>query len=163
MIDFTKAFDLVNYPILLAKLARLDLRERAVNWIISYLTGRTQVLKYDGETSSVGSAAEINTSILVQGSGLGPMLYVVIESDLCTLSAMNVLVKYADDTNLLVPCDSDTELIDEFDNVKAWSSVNKMIVHLLKTKEIVFATPTPNLLCIRPRLNRLSKSQMLNC
>ena len=62
MIDFTKAFDLVNHPILLVKLARLDLPERAVNWI-SYLTGRSHVLKYDGETSSTESAAEINTRI----------------------------------------------------------------------------------------------------
>jgi len=38
------------------------------------------------------------------------MLYVVMESDLCTLSVMNVLVKYADDTNLLVPSDSDLDL-----------------------------------------------------
>ena len=38
MVDFTKAFDVVNHPVLLAKLARLDLPERAVNWIISYLT-----------------------------------------------------------------------------------------------------------------------------
>jgi len=156
MIDFTKAFDLVNHPILLAKLARLDLPERAVNWIISYLTGRSQILKYDGETSSVGSAAEINTSI-VQGSGLGPMLYVVMESDLCTLSAMNVLVKYADDTNLLVPSDSDTELIDEFDNVKAWASVNKMIIHLLKTKEIVFRRPNPKLVIYPPPLEQIER------
>ena len=98
--DFTKTFDLVNRPILLTKLARLDLPQRAVNWIISYLTGQSRVLKYDVETSSIGSAAEINTSI-AQGSGLGPMLYVFMESDLCTMSAMNVLVKYADDTNLV--------------------------------------------------------------
>jgi len=38
---------------------------------------------------SVSSTAEINTSI-IQGSGIGPKLYVVMESDLCTLSAMNV-------------------------------------------------------------------------
>ena len=155
-VDFSKAFDLVNHPILLAKLARLDLPERAVNWIISYLTGRSQVLKYDGETSSVGSAAEINTSI-VQGSGLGPMLYAVMESDLCTLSAMNVMVKYADDTNLLVPSDSDTELVDEFVNVKAWASYNKMIIRLLKTKEIVFRRPNPKLVMYPPPLEQIER------
>ena len=46
------------------------------------------------------------------------MLYIVMESDLCTLSAMNVLVKYADDTMLLVPSDSDLDLSTEFDNIK---------------------------------------------
>jgi len=56
---------------------------------------------------------------------------------------MNVLVKYADDSNLLVSSDSDTELVDEFDNVKAWASVNKMIINLLKTREIVFHRPNP--------------------
>ena len=32
-----------------------------------------------------------------------------MESDLRTLSPMNVLVKYADDTNVLVPSDSDID------------------------------------------------------
>ena len=42
-----------------------------------------------------------------------------MESDLCTLSAMNVLVKYADDTNLLVPSDSDLDLSTEFDKLNS--------------------------------------------
>ena len=40
---------------------------------------------------------------IVQGSGIGPTLYIVMESDLKALSAINILSKYADDTNLLVP------------------------------------------------------------
>ena len=39
-----------------------------------------------------------------------------MESDLCTMSNTNILLKYADDTSLLVPSDSDTDLIDESDN-----------------------------------------------
>jgi len=70
MIDFSKAFDLVDHPILLGTLASLGLPDRAIDWIISYLTGRTQVVKCG---DSVSSTAEINTSI-IQGSGIGPML-----------------------------------------------------------------------------------------
>ena len=103
MVDFSKAFDRVDHPILLAKPHNLDIQlyipPQAINLIISYLTGRTQILKYDGHLSAV---ADITTSI-VQGSGIGPILYVVMENDLCTLSSANILVKYADDTNLLVP------------------------------------------------------------
>ena len=44
-----------------------------------------------------------------------------MESDLCTLLSANILVKYADDTNLSVPSDSDTNLCDEFANIKCWA------------------------------------------
>jgi len=37
-----------------------------------------------------------------------------METDLHTLSVMNMLIKYADDTNLLVPSDSDVDLVEEF-------------------------------------------------
>jgi len=72
------------------------------------------MLKLKGRLSTM---AEINTSIVgLQGSGIGSMLYVVMESDLCTLfTIMNTLIKYADDTNLLVPSDSDIDLTDLFD------------------------------------------------
>ena len=81
MIDFTKAFDLVSRPILLAKLHALRLSDCAMNWIISYLKDRCQIIKCNGTLSS---NKQINTGI-VQGSGIGPMLYVVMESDLHTL------------------------------------------------------------------------------
>ena len=132
MIDFSKAFDLVDHPILLGKLASLGLPDRAINWIISYLTGRTQVVKCDG---SVSSTVEINTSI-IHRSRIGPMLYVVMESDLCTVSTMNVIVKYADDTNL---CHLTLTLI------LSWAMENRMVVNILKTKEVVFRRPNPRL------------------
>jgi len=87
MIDFSKAFDRVSHHILLSKLNKLDLPDRAINWIISYLIGCTQVVKCNG---SISLPASINTSI-VQGSGIGPMLYAIMDSDFHTLSAMNML------------------------------------------------------------------------
>jgi len=38
--------------------------------------------------------------------------------DLKALSKVNELLKYADDTTLLAPTYSDTELADKFENVK---------------------------------------------
>ena len=58
---------------------------------------------------------------------------------------MNVLVKYADDTNLLVPSDSDIDLTEKFNHVKQWAEKNRMIINVLKTKEIVFRRPNPRL------------------
>jgi len=68
MIDFYKAFDRVDHPTLLAKLDKLDLPPHVINWIISYLSDRSQILKCEGQLSA---STEINTSI-VQGSGIGP-------------------------------------------------------------------------------------------
>jgi len=112
MIDFSEAFNRVDHPTLFAKLNKLDLPPHAINWIISYLSGRSQILECNSQLSA---NAEIVTSI-VQGSGIGRILFGVMESDLSTMSNMNILLKYADDTSLLVPSDSDTDLVDEFDN-----------------------------------------------
>ena len=74
-----------------------------MNWVCSFLTGRSQVCKANGILSE---SRKINRSI-VQGSGIEPTLYVVVESDLKPLSSQNDIFKFADDTNLLVPENSD--------------------------------------------------------
>jgi len=54
---------------------------------------------------------------LLTGFGLGPTLYIIMEGDLIALSNTNLLCKYADDTNLLVPEITDVDINDEFNNV----------------------------------------------
>jgi len=71
----------------------------------------------------------------------GPMLYAIMESGLHPLSKLNLLFKFADDTTLVVSADSDVGLDQEFQDVKDWALVNKMILNLIKTKEIVFRRP----------------------
>jgi len=65
----------------------------------------------------------------------------MMESDLHTISLMNMLIKYADDTNLLVSSDSDVGLVEEFNHVKHWADENRMVINILRTKEIVFRRP----------------------
>jgi len=141
MVDFSKAFDVVDHTVLLSKLAHLDLPDWALNWIISFLINRTQAVKCNDIMSS---SRPINASI-VQGSGLGPMLYAVMAKDLKACSKVNRLLKYADDTTLLVPDDSDVDLEDEFENIKQWARDNRMIINFVKTKEIVFKRPNSRL------------------
>jgi len=73
------------------------------------------------------------------------MLYVDMAKDLKALSKFNRLLKYADDTTLLVPSNSDVDLEDEFENVKQWAKDNRMILNFLKTIDIVFRPPNPKL------------------
>ena len=68
---------------------------------------------------------------IVQGSGIGPSLYIIMESDLHPKSRDNKLMKYADDTNLLVPETSNCTLSKEFEHIKHWAKVNKMVITLV--------------------------------
>lgn len=139
MIDFSKAFDIVDHAIIVEKISKLSLPWFITNWLISFLCHRKIIVKFNHLMSQPRS---INRSI-VQGSGVGPTLYIVHESDLQLCSIFNILLKYADDTNLLVPEHTDISLADEFDNVKKWASENKMVINYGKTKEIVFRRPNP--------------------
>ena len=85
------------------------------------------------------------------------MLFVVMESDLTTMSSMNILLKYADDTSLLVPSDSDTDLVDELDNIKRWAAQNHMVINLQKTKELVFLRPNPRLVVLPVSLDQIEQ------
>jgi len=42
-----------------------------------------------------------------------------------------MLIKYADDTNLLFPSDSDIDLAEEFNHVKHWVQENRMVMEEL--------------------------------
>ena len=99
LVDFSKAFDVVDHGILVSKLSQVNIPPCILQWISCFLTGRTQQVKY---ATKLSAFQPINMGT-VQGSGLGPSLYIVMESDLKTVSKINILFKYADDNNLLVP------------------------------------------------------------
>ena len=65
-----------------------------------------------------------------------------MEGDLKALSDSNLLFKYVDDTNLLVPEITDVDINGEFNNVLKWAANNRMIVNVRKTKEVVFHRPS---------------------
>ena len=53
------------------------------------------------------------------------------------------MTKYADDTSLLVPEIKTVSLEEEFDHPQVWAQTNKLVIDMLKTKEIVFHRPNP--------------------
>jgi hypothetical protein len=54
-----------------------------------------------------------------------------------------MLIKYADDTNVLVLEVIDVCLTDKFENHYKWARDNKMIINLSKREEIVFDRSNP--------------------
>ena len=55
--------------------------------------------------------------------------------DLKALSSYNSILKYADDTSILVPQHSSISIEEEFQNVQTWSIANKLQINLKKRKK----------------------------
>jgi len=70
-LDLSKAFDTVDYEILISKLYRYGFQDIVINWLIDYLYNREQYVFINGSTSK-----RIKLCCGVpQGSILGPLLF----------------------------------------------------------------------------------------
>ena len=136
-LDLSKAFDLVNHDILLAKLDKYHTGTNALDWFRSYLTGRTQVVSVSGVLSS-----PLNLDVGVpQGSILGPLLFSIYINDLPLLLKDTEVDIYADDTMIWssgTNCtDIQNTLNDSLDKANSWFKLNRMIPNTKKTKHLL--------------------------
>ena len=131
LLDYSKAFDLINHQIVLQKLSDMGTPALLLRWIAAFLTARQQQVRIGGSQSSwyqlCGGAP--------QGTLLGVILFVVHINDLefeCQYS------KYVDDTNIMrISSDpSSATLQNDADTAHTWSSQNDMIINATKTKEL---------------------------
>jgi Reverse transcriptase (RNA-dependent DNA polymerase) len=116
-VDFFKAFDVVDHCILLEKLNHLHVTNYIVYWIKSFLSYRMQATKFD---VSLSTLASINRS-KVQGSGLGPVLFIMFAIDLVTLDELNYLLKCADGVTLLNHESATGSVETEIANIMEWA------------------------------------------
>ena len=140
LIDFKKAFDLVDHQILIDKLKIYGIRDDSLSWFDTYLTNRKQQVtinscKSDFKSISYG---------VPQGSILGPLLFLLFINDL-PLYTNNVFTDlYADDTTLYDIQDSveqiENNLQSALNNLNSWCRSNGMILNSSKTKVMVVTT-----------------------
>ena len=118
LLDFSKAFDKVNHLKLLLKLTNYGIKGNTLNWIKSFLIGRSQTIVMDGEFSNVVPV----TSGIPQVSVLGPLLFPLYMNDLPDNIQSRVRL-FADDTAvyLTVSSANDSSILQsDLDALQCW-------------------------------------------
>ena len=77
-------------------------------------------------------------STTLQGSALGPATFVINGGDLHPVAEGNDLLKYADDTYLIVPAENSPSCEDELHHTTQWATANNLHLNQSKSAEIIF-------------------------
>ena len=89
--------------------------------------------RFAGRLSGV---ATINASV-IQGSGFGPAAFAINASDLHPVHDHNRIVKFADDTYLIIPASKRDTIGEELASISAWATKNNLKLNPTKSKEMI--------------------------
>lgn len=142
LLDYSKAFDLLNQELLIKKLRYYGLSDLACQWFSNYLKGRTQIVEVDGIRSN---PANIKHGV-AQGSILGPILFSIYTANLTEIIKHCNIHLYADDTQLLKsfdPWDASSALLEvnlDLDRIADWSKDHGLILNASKSCFVILGT-----------------------
>ena len=134
LLDFRKAFDLVDHNILVAKLFSIGVKPTAVNWVIDFLRHRKQRVKIN---NIVSGWLDVPAGV-PQGTRLGPWLFLVLINDLKPSQESTPMWKFADDSTIseVIPPFKQSSLQQAIDHINAWSQENRLQLKPTKCKEV---------------------------
>ena len=139
--DYAKAFDKVAHERLLRKLQGYGLTAQLIKWIRSFLSGRRQRVKTNGEVSEWADVV----SVVPQGSVLGPVLFVCYINDLPEEIHTNVKL-FADDTKVYADVSSSEEskeLQSDINRLDKWASKWQLSFNASKCKVMHIGSKNP--------------------
>ena len=93
-LDFAKAFDKVDHNLVLTKAQALGINGRLLSWLQQFLLNRKQSVVVNGKVSSPRDVI----SGVPQGSVLGPLIFLILISDIDDEILHSFIASFADDT-----------------------------------------------------------------
>ena len=154
MVDFRKAFDLVDHKILLNKLKCYKCDVNCLSWFESYLSNRTQRVSLNNNLST---PASVKCGV-PQGSILGPLLFLIFINDLPLVLQNYIVVDlFADDTTFydfqFDKTQLETNLQHALNLLRFWCRQNGMVLNTDKTKVMLITSRQKRLSMHNPVLS----------
>ena len=142
LLDLSAAFDTVDHHILITRLKH-RCTVKALGWIQSYLSGRTQFV-------TIGTECSLSRNLICgvpQGSVLGPILYSMYTSPLTDIISKHNMNHhlYADDSQISVsfkpsaagePSASKQRIESRIHDVNNWMSANRLMLNATKLSSL---------------------------
>ncbi len=142
-LDFAKAFDKVDHGILLHKLRSMGVTGKLGTLFFNFLADRKHFVRLSGGVSTMSPVL----SGVPQGTVLGPLLFLILMSDISMNVNSSRIISFADDTRLYTAihaeddCDS---LQKDLNVVYNWASLNNMEFNANKFNYVSFCASKNN-------------------
>ena len=140
--DYSKAFDTIDFSVLIRKMRTLNFYKRFLYWIFSHLTDRRHFVQIDSNISNI-----LYTNFGVpQGSILGPVLFNLCVADMKSILNGSKCIQYADDSTIYRSCKiknidkCSNEIESDLNAVEVWSKDTNLISNPSKTKVMVISS-----------------------
>ena len=142
LLDFAKAFDKVAHKRLNLKLSGYGICGKLLAWLKAFLTGRKQRVVL-GEF--ISGWLEVSSSV-IQGSVLGPLLFILFINDLVDY-IVNKSKLFADDTKVSAKINNapESSLQKDINSILEWTNTWLMRLNLDKCKIMHFGKKNPRI------------------
>ena len=124
-LDFAKAFDKIDFLATMRKLNHMGISGKLGHWLYSFLTNRKQAVLVNGTR---GSLFDVKSGV-PQGSVIGPLLFLVLISDIDKDIVSAFLSSFADDTRVAkgITSEDDVEALQsDLQSIYKWAQENNM-------------------------------------